>query len=96
MPKTQAKTLADFNANFNPDVKVPMRLKAALASLAGEGPEAWEYEVDFIKRAAVSTTQIAKYREQFTKHFVAVRMDRSGSIKNIWFGDPKVAEKARG
>ncbi len=95
MPKTQAKSVADFKALFHEDVKVPAKIKAAIASLAAEGPEAWEYEVDFLKRAGVSTTQLAAYRGQFEKFFVAVRETRGKSERRVWFGDSKVADKVR-
>jgi hypothetical protein len=95
VPKVQSKTLADFRSTFDPDVKVPAKIKEALASLLAEGPEAWEYEADFIKRVGTSTTLFAKYRDQFAKHFVTVRIEKSGSAKNIWFGDFKVADKVR-
>lgn len=96
MAKIAAKTLADFNAEHNPDVKIPAKIRAALASLLAEGKEAWEYEADFMKRCpGVGNGNFAKYRVQFDKHIVVVKPN-GNTPKNVWFADPKVAAKARG
>ena len=89
-------TLADFKAANDPDVMIPAKLKAGLASLLAEGKEAAEFESDFAKRAGVSPNAVGRYRDQFVKHIVVVRPTGSGSAKNVWFADPKIAEKARG
>lgn len=89
-------TLAEFQAAHNPDVKIPARIKAGLASLLAEGKESAEYEAEFSKRAGVSASQIAKYRDQFAKHIVVVREERKSSPKNVWFADVNTATKARG
>ncbi len=95
MSKTKAKTVADFKSLHDDDVRLPAKIKEALTTLAAEGPEAWEYEADFLKRAGVSTTQLATYRGQFEKFFVAVRDSRTKNEKRVWFGDSKVADKVR-
>lgn len=89
------KTLADFKAQFDPDVVVPNKIKAALASLLKEGPESWEMEAEIIKRAGISQTQMSAYRGQFEKHIVSARSPGKDG-KRIWFADAKVAAKARG
>ncbi len=93
--KPAFKTLADFQAAHNPDIKVPAKIRAGLESLLKEGKEAAEYEGEFIKRCGISTSIFGKYRDQFAKHIIAVRPD-GGSLKNVWFADAKVAAKARG
>jgi hypothetical protein len=94
--KTAVKTLADFNAEHNPDVKIPAKIRAAIAALLAEGKEAWEYESDFMKRCpGIGNGNFAKYRAQFEKHIVVVKQD-GRNAKNVWFADPKVAAKARG
>ncbi len=96
MAKPAPKTLADFNAEHNPDVKIPAKIRAALAALLAEGREAWEYESDFMKRCAgIGNGNFAKYRTQFDRHIVVVKPN-GNTAKNIWFADPKVAAKARG
>lgn len=94
MAKPAAKNLADFRASHDPAVVVPNRIKSAIDSLRKDGPEAWEYEKDFLMRAHINAQQVAGYREQFLPHIVAVRSN--GVEKRIWFADPKVASKARG
>lgn len=96
MASKTPRTLADFNAEHNPDVKIPARIRAALASLLTEGREAWEYESDFMKRCpGVGNGNFAKYRAQFENHIVVVKQDGRNS-KNVWFADTKIATKARG
>jgi hypothetical protein len=93
-----SKTLADFKSKFDRDVVVPGKIKAALDGLRKEGPEAWEYEGDFIKRAGLSQTDMGTYREQFEKHVVIAKeigKSSSGAGRRVWFADPKVAAKIR-
>ena len=94
--KPSFKTLAEFQAAHNPDVKIPARIKAGLASLLAEGKEAAEYESDFVKRAGISPTLIGKYRDLFAKHVVVVREGGKSTPKNVWFADTGIAAKARG
>jgi hypothetical protein len=93
MPK--AKNLADFKNVADPDVIVPRKMREALAAMAKEGPENWEYEGDFIKRACVSNFHCARYREQFIEHVIEIRENGKAS-RRVWFGSAKVAAKARG
>ncbi len=95
--KKPAKTLADFRAEHDPEVRIPNQIRAALESLRAEGPEAWEYDADFIKRCGdrVGNANIAAFRSQFEKHQVRVRM-KGKNDKIVWFADLKVAAKARG
>lgn len=89
-PKTEqriGKTLADFRAQHDKDFIVPQKVRDALKAL-GEG---WENEVDFIRLAKVSTTDLAMYRDQFAEHWVVV--DRSG--KRVWAGTKALADKMR-
>ncbi len=87
-------TLADFKAQFDQNVVVPNKIRAAFSAMLKESPEAWEYEGDFIKRAGLSQTQIGAYREQFEKH-VVVAKSSNRSDRKVWFADAKVAAKAR-
>ncbi len=92
----KVNTLDSFRAQFDTNVVVPNKIRAALAALAKEGPEAWDYELDFIKRAGLSQTQIGMFREQFAKHVVEVRPVGGGkSARKVWFADAKVAAKVR-
>jgi hypothetical protein len=94
-----SKTLADFRSKFDRDIVVPGKIKAALESLRKEGPQAWDYEGDFIKRAGVSQTDIGKYRDQFVQHIVVAKevgKSTQGNGRRVWFWNPKVAAEARG
>lgn len=95
MAKAAVKTLADFKSEYDPEVRVPAKIKAALASLLAEGKEAWEYEADFTKRCGVGSAHIANFRDQFAAHIVVVR-HQGRNEKRIWFADLKIAAKARG
>lgn len=89
-PKTEArigKTLADFRAQHDKDYIVPQKVRDALKAL-GDG---WENEVDFLRLAKVSTTDLAMYRDQFADHWVVV--DRNG--KRVWAGTKALADKMR-
>lgn len=91
---TKGKTLAEFKARFDRSVVVPNKIRAALAALAKEGPEAWEYEGDIIKRAGISQSDMGLFREEFEKHVVLVR-ESGRSDRKVWFADAKVAAKVR-
>lgn len=97
MAKKTAKTLADFKAEYDPDIRIPAQIRKGLESLLAEGREAWEYDADFIKRCGspISNTNITPYREMFAKHVVLVKHERKNS-KRVWFADVKIAAKARG
>lgn len=92
----KAKTLADFKAAHDPNVIVPSKIRAALAAIEKEGPEHWLYEVEFIKLAGVSTTQIAAFRDQFAAHIVEAPGSHGKIGKRVYFGSVKVAAKLRG
>lgn len=88
------KTLVDFRAAHDKNVIIPSKIRAALAAMLKEGPENFEYEADFLRRAGVSNTDIGMFRSQFEKgHIVEVG---GRKMKRVWFADPKVARKARG
>jgi hypothetical protein len=89
-------TLADFKAANDPDVKIPAKIRRGLELLLAEGKEAAEYETEFCRRAGIGPSVVGKYRDQFAKHIVMVRVDNKSNPKNVWFADPRVAAKARG
>lgn len=93
---SKAKTINDFRTLHDTNVIVPNKIRTALAAMLKEGPEQWEYEGDFIKRAAISTTQLGAFREQFIDHIIeAGGMASSRNSRRVWFADPKVAKKLR-
>lgn len=92
-PTGPVKTLADFRAAHDPNVIVPTKIKKALEEMAAEGTETWEYEADLMRRASISTTDLARFRPQFEEHVVETG---GRNPKKVWFASVKVAEKARG
>lgn len=89
----KAKTLADFRAAHDKSVVIPNKINVALAAMLKEGAENFEYEADILRRAGVSTTDLAMFRDRFAEHIVEVG---GKNPKRVWFADPKVAKKARG
>lgn len=89
------KTLADFRGAHDKNVIVPNKIRAALTAMLKEGPENFDYEADFMRRAGLSTTDLSMFRGPFeATNVVNVGTDRQP--KRVWFADPKVAKKARG
>jgi hypothetical protein len=87
------KDLSAFRAAHDRSVIVPQKINAALADLAAkEGPEGWEYEGEFMKRANISQTDIGAFRDQFEKHIVETKGQRA---KRVWFANPIHAAAAR-
>jgi hypothetical protein len=87
------KNLASFRAAHDKNVIIPNKIRAAIASLEKDhGPEGWEYEAEFSKRAGTSTTDFAMFREEFKDHFVEVG---GRNAKRVWFATVKAAKAAR-
>lgn len=84
------KTLASFRATYDKNVVVPARIKAGLEKLGKDG---WEFEVDFIKMCGVSTTDFAKFRDQFADFFVHIT--NGNHTRRVWAGTKATAHKMR-
>lgn len=80
------KSIEDFRAAHDKSWIVPRKIRDALKAL-GSG---WEYEVNFLKLAGLSTTDLANFRDQFAEHIVLV--DR---VKRVWAGTKETAAKLR-
>jgi hypothetical protein len=88
-PFKSAMTIDEFGSKHDKAVFVPTRIIQTLKMLGDAGM----YEIDFLREAKVSATDIAAFREQFDEHIVVVRLD--GKPKNVWFGNKATAAKAR-
>jgi hypothetical protein len=88
----KGKTIADFRNAHDPNTIVPKKIEAALKALADEGPEAWDYENEFLKRSGLSTTQFAMFREPFEPFMVQIT---GKNPKRIWCGTKALAAKLR-
>ena len=96
MAKPTPRSVADFRALHDPMIVATNKIRAALAAMLKEGPEHWEYESDFVRRAGLSNNQIGSYREQFAEHIVEAPSVNRSAPRRIWFADAKVARKVRG
>jgi hypothetical protein len=86
--KRPGRSLDDFRAAHDKNYIVPAKVKAALESI-GDG---WEYQVDFLRIAGLSTTDLAAFRDQFEDHIVVTK---GSNPKLIWVGNVKTAQKMR-
>jgi hypothetical protein len=94
---TKARTVTDFRSAHDTNVIVPNKIKMAFEAMLKEGPEQWDYEGDFVKRADISNTQLGAFREQFLDHIVeAAGMSSGRAGRRVWFADAKIAKKIRG
>lgn len=82
------RSLDEFRAAHDKNYIVPQKIKAALAKI-GDG---WEYEIEFLKLAGLSTTDLAMFREQFSDFTVATP---GKNPKRIWAGTKELARKLR-
>ena len=85
--------LASFRSLHDRNVIVPNKIRATFEAMLKDHPEMWHYEMDFIKRAGISTTDISQFREQFSDHIVETGGKHA---KRVWFASAKVAAKLRG
>jgi hypothetical protein len=82
------KSLQDFRAEHDKSYIVPKKIRDALAKL-GEG---WQYEVEFLRLAGLSTGDLATYREEFAEFTVTVG---GRSPRRIWVGTKALAQQMR-
>lgn len=88
--KKTGKTIADFRALHDKNFIVPQKIKTALEKLGNDG---WEYELEFVKTANVSLTDLALFRDQFAEFWLTV--GASGREKRVWAGSKSLANKLR-
>ena len=87
----KGKSLDDFRSTHDKNYIVPKKIKDALEKLG----DSWEYEIDFVKLAGISTTDLFRFREQFEEHIVEVKSNSGSHKKNVWAGTVKFATKLR-
>jgi hypothetical protein len=54
--------------------------------------DGWQYEVEFLRFAGLSTTDLAAYREEFIEHTVNVG---GRTPRRVWVGTKAAAQKMR-
>lgn len=85
---TKVKGILDFRAAHDKDFIVPQKIKVALVALGKDG---WEYEAQFYKAAGISTTDGARYRDEFKEQIVTIEAGK----KRIYCGSPALAVKMK-
>lgn len=84
----KGKSLEDFRAAHDKNFIVPEKIKAGLAKLG----DSWMYEMEFMKLAGLSTTDLAAFRDGFTDYYVDVS---ARNAKRVWAGTMKFAKVLR-
>lgn len=88
--KSSGKDIESFRQAHDRTYRIPRIIKEALAELG----DAWEYELEFLKRSELSTIDLAAFRDQFEPHWIEVRSGNR-NVKRIWCGTVKFANKLR-
>jgi hypothetical protein len=89
---TKAKGIQDLRAAYDSRFIIPDRVGKGLESLLKCGPESWEYEQEFCKRANISTVLIGRFRDKFKDFVVETGGHKS---KYIWCCSKKLAKRAK-
>jgi len=84
-----ALSLEDLDRQYNPNVIIPARIKAALAKLGDTAMTS----VNFAREAGVTPLQLAQFGDQFEGFQLIVR--ENGKAKTLWCGTEAFARKAR-
>ncbi len=95
MTKPKGKTIADLRAAHDKKVMIPNRIRAAIAAVTTSGDE-WAYESDFMNlvKPAISSQDIAKFREQFLDFWAEMpATNGKSSIRRVWFATKKAADE---
>lgn len=82
------RSLSDFRAAHDKSFIVPQKIKEGLKNL-GSG---WEYEVEFLRRCGLSTTDLSRYRDEFADYIVNTG---GRNPKRVWTGSQKTAAEMR-
>jgi len=86
-PRGAGKSFDEFRAQYDRDVIVPGKIRAALKALGNT----WEYEANFARAAGVSSADLGSYRDQFAAYWVQVKRDG----RKVWSGSRNMVEQMR-
>ncbi len=86
--KPAGRSLVDFRAEHDKSYIVPKKIREALDKLGNT----WQYELEFLRFAGVSTNDLAAFREQFLDHIVSIG---GRTPRRIWTGSKDLARKMR-
>jgi hypothetical protein len=94
------KTVATFRELHDRNVIIPKKIRETLDAMkAKDGPEAWEYEADFIRLAGIGGSDLNAHRDEFAEHIVEAKPIGKGNTRSprrVWFATVKAAKSARG
>ncbi len=85
------RSLDKFRELHDKSYIVPKRIRDALKDL-GNG---WLYELEFMKLAGISSTDIGAYRDGFEEFWFMASHAGRNSAKRVWCGTKAFAEKLR-
>lgn len=91
-----ANNLTTLRAKHDPVVVTVAKCEAQLSKLRAQGPEAWQYEKDFLQGAGIGMTHVRHVREKYAKYTAVVReIGGKSEGKTVWFHNPKLAATIR-
>lgn len=82
-------SLEDLDKQYNPNVIIPARIKAALTKLGDSAMTS----LNFSYEANITTNQLAQFADQFEDFQVTVR--DNGKARTLWCGTAAFARKVR-
>lgn len=89
--KPVGKTSAEFLKTYDKSTIVPAKIREALDKLG----KSWLSDLDFMRMAGVSPTDMTHFCDEFEEYVVVVTENgRKG--RRIWFGDKTLAAEMRG
>lgn len=86
---SSALSMDDLDQQYNPDVIIPNRIRAALARLGDHAMTS----MNFQREANVTTAQLVQYSHEFESFQVIVR--DNGKAKTLWCGTEAFAKKVK-
>ena len=84
--------IAEFQAAHDKNYIIPDKITKGIIALSKLGPDVWEYEVAFLKRCGISTTDFAMFRDQFQDFMV---LTKGHNPKRVWCASKVLAKKFR-
>ena len=87
--RTTVLSLDDVDNQYNPNVIIPARIRAALAKLGDHAMTSMNFQAE----ANVTPVHLSQFADMFEKHTVVVR--NSGKPKTLWCGTEAFARKVR-
>jgi hypothetical protein len=94
-PAPPVTNLASLRAKHDPVTVTKAKAEAQFAKLRAKGPEAWQYQVDFMREAGIGQTHINLVVPLYKAHTAEVTEIGKKTSRIVWFHNPKVAAQFR-